>query len=342
MSEGGGGRPKSRRHHTVPRFYLRRFADDKGQLLRVALPGDHRHRVSVNDATVENDFYIAELDDGSQTDLVEAMFSEIEGHAAHAFRAILDRGEWPPSADTRAGIAAWAALQILRSPAVRRQGEDIADVMLKLQIAAGGKPAMRENLRELHGREPTDAEVDEAWADASDFDNWRLPLHPNAHIKLIGEMLPGTVSQFFARGWTITRFERKTLLTSDSPIYLAPHPDQPAGMGTGLVTAGGILMTLDRRTALLMNDVGDQDLVMPPAAAYARSVNGAVAFNARRAIFHHPDDDPLAGLPPLPQPRENEVGVGDALERFTFPEGMPMPVEGHYPAFEEDDDDRLL
>lgn len=76
------------------------------------LPGDQRHRVSVNDATVESDFYVAELDDGRQTDFVEVMLSEIEARTAGAFRAILDRGEWPPSSDTRAGIAAWAALQI--------------------------------------------------------------------------------------------------------------------------------------------------------------------------------------------------------------------------------------
>lgn len=123
---------------------------------------------------------------------------------------------------------------------------------------------MRARRREMHGREPTGAEVDEAWADASDFANWRLQLHPNAHIELLREMLPGIASQFFARGWTITRFERKALLTSDSPIYLAPHPELPAGMSTGLVKAGGILMTLDRRTALLMNNVGDRDLVMSP------------------------------------------------------------------------------
>lgn len=67
-----------RRHHTVPRFYLQRFANDGGQLMRVELPGEKRHRLSTTNATVENGFYLAETTDGDWVDDVENALAEFE------------------------------------------------------------------------------------------------------------------------------------------------------------------------------------------------------------------------------------------------------------------------
>jgi hypothetical protein len=48
--------PPARRHHTVPQFYLRGFAD--GDTLRtVALPGRRRYRQSVRNASVATNIY---------------------------------------------------------------------------------------------------------------------------------------------------------------------------------------------------------------------------------------------------------------------------------------------
>jgi hypothetical protein len=47
----------ARGHHTVPRFYLDRFANDDQQIGVVQLPGDIRYRQSTRDASVVKDFY---------------------------------------------------------------------------------------------------------------------------------------------------------------------------------------------------------------------------------------------------------------------------------------------
>lgn len=49
--------------------------------------------------------------------------------------------------------------------------------------------------------------------------------------------------------------------------------------------------------------------------------NQAMADNARQAIFHHPADDPLAGLD-LPQPGWRVTGGYEQIKSFVFPEGM--------------------
>ena len=62
-----GTRQLKRRNHTVNKSYLLRFADDRACLTSVTLPGEVRVPVSVNDATVVRNFYVVQLDDGSES-----------------------------------------------------------------------------------------------------------------------------------------------------------------------------------------------------------------------------------------------------------------------------------
>jgi hypothetical protein len=75
---GSNGKRIKRRNHTVNKAYLRRFADGKGVLMRVELPGDKRNLMSVSQATVIKNFYVLTLPDGTETDLAEDAFSIVE------------------------------------------------------------------------------------------------------------------------------------------------------------------------------------------------------------------------------------------------------------------------
>lgn len=90
---------ETRRQHTVSKFYLKGFADEREQILRVALPGDPRVRLSIRDATVIKDFYSVELPGGERSDMFEKAFSEIEGPASQVLDAILG-GKWGSSQST--------------------------------------------------------------------------------------------------------------------------------------------------------------------------------------------------------------------------------------------------
>ena len=134
----------SHRHHTVPQFYLRRFANDRNQLLQVRL-GDpaKANRISVRDALVRKDFYMVQESDMSWSDRVEKLLGRIEGDAATGFRGVLADGEWPLMQRTRQSIATWLALQALRSPATRTSLDELATGMAQGLIAAGGKEGLR-------------------------------------------------------------------------------------------------------------------------------------------------------------------------------------------------------
>jgi len=173
---------QSRAHHTVPRFYLERFADDKRQVMRVALPGEQRHRLSVRNASVVNDFYTVELVDGSASDEYEKVFSQVEGAAAPAFRAVLDDAVWPLAANQKIAIAWWAALQAVRTPAARQGSDDVLNLMAGLEVGTGGKAVLRRRMEEDFGRLVGDEELDATWCLYTRPEGPGFKTHPNRHI----------------------------------------------------------------------------------------------------------------------------------------------------------------
>lgn len=316
-----------RRHHVVPRHYLDGWAHD-GRLTQVHLPGDRSHPVSTGDAAVQKHFYTLETADGA-SDEFEDFLAGIESLAAPAIQRL---AAGPVALDTndRYAVAAWTAAQHLRTEAQRRAVEDVADIAVKLQIGIEGKPGVARALAAA-GEEPTDEAVDEMWESLTDLDDWRVGLSPNAHIRAIIDNLQGTTNVFFARSWTAVRFKRRSLLTSDTPVVLLPHPDEPPWMGIGIINSGGALIPLSRRAALVMGPLDTPDRDLPGTTKLATTFNQYMAAQARRLIFHHPDDADLLTQLELPEPRNREMHAGD-LSRFMLPEGWPSSED----AFSED------
>lgn len=105
---------RSRRQHTVSKFYLRAFADDSGIVRRIGVPSREPVDLSINNASVIKDFYSVRLPDGSMSDVFEKAFADVEGGAAAAHKGLL-KGQWPLHGDARMDLAAWIALQHLRT-----------------------------------------------------------------------------------------------------------------------------------------------------------------------------------------------------------------------------------
>jgi hypothetical protein len=289
-----------RRHHTVPRWYLKRFADTQYRLWRTPLkePGSS-DLISVKKATVVKDFYLVEGEMTEAADWIEDKLSEIEELNAEGFRAILDDEEWPISLETRMKIALWAAVQYLRVPAMRNLVNASGDEMFKLEVATQGKEGIERFLRSHLGREPLPSEVSKSWDEMTDFASYKVVPSNNEHLFLMFDMASGLTRTFLARSWTVIHFERKTLLTGDNPVCLLEAADHPKWMGLGPLNAGHILVALDRHTGLLMGEIpadiqkvgyGSQDLSKSGTANLAKLFNACIIANAIDTIYGHPDD----------------------------------------------------
>lgn len=313
----------------MPRFYLERFADAGDRVQQVWLPGDRQHPVSISSASVIRDFYninIGTQQEPTMSDFWEKRFSEVEGMAAKAFEAVVDDRIWPPRDEDRAAIALWAALQHLRSPAIRNQQQDHMAAIVRIQTAVAGIAHLKKVMTEGLQREVGDDELECEWADLTKPGGPTIELGASAHIKILRDLIEPTAQMFAGCGWMLYRFRRRALLTSDTPVTLLAHPDAHPMMGVGLGTAGAFLVPLSRRVGLYMGQPEMPDTHLEGTTVIARSFNSITANNARRSVFHHPADDPLLDVV-LHEPVVNEVDDG-GMDEWVSREGWGAAFNG--------------
>lgn len=305
-----------RNNHTVPKFYLRGFSNESKELLRTLLIEPHGAiKVSVSNATVLRDFYILQQADGTLSDGAENVFEQVESEAARGFRSLIKDHEWPIRSMTRGRIATWVALQHLRGPAARSVMGETADIFIKMQIAVGGREALREVIDEGRATKATEAEVDAVWAKYSDTDSFQVLASPEEHIEFIRDQIKATTYEMFMRPWLVVDFENAALATCDHPVVPVPDVDADNYLGPGFGMEGGIFIPLSRRVGLLLGEIqpasgegklGPMDARFDGTGDLVNAFNSLVIGNAREAIFTHPDDTHLT-QGPLPRPRRQEV-----------------------------------
>ncbi|MEV4991594.1 DUF4238 domain-containing protein [Pseudarthrobacter sp. LMD1-1-1.1] len=129
----------SRKHHTVPQFYLKGFATASRQIGTVQLPGTKRFVQSTSKASAHTDFYaVPGHEEGP--DVFEKGLSRVEGEAARVIRRITEEHVWPLSPEDRELLAAFLTLQFLRGPEQRRHMEEMSALVTRMEVGYGGKP----------------------------------------------------------------------------------------------------------------------------------------------------------------------------------------------------------
>jgi hypothetical protein len=304
----------SRNHHFVPQFILRGFARP-GKVHRIAtvdLKLGTSFVRSVQRTAAVRDFNTLRLEDGGESDAAEKVLADIEYEASKVVHRIIDGG-WIESDAERWRLGQLIALQIGRTPAAREEFDALSDQLIKLDMAAGGPKKMRDVLRKELQREPTDEEVDEHWASVRDFDEYVTRQPRERHVKNLLEitdyLTPGIVGIY---SWAVTRWERRSLIISDTPVLLLPSPDQHVrDEPVGVFTAGTVWIPLHRHVALVLRNQGTygqlaDGVSLQPTVAGARNINAFQVHTAHRSFFHHPDDDLRSLLGPefeIPGPR---------------------------------------
>lgn len=337
---------RSRRQHTVSKFYLRGFANGSSIVRRIGIPSRAGVDLSVNDASVIKDYYSVRLPDGSMSDIFEKSFADIEGGAAAAHSELLD-GQWPLHGDSRMNLATWIALQHLRTEGTRGDHEVVRASMIRLIVGTAGKEALRQHIAHAESRAVTDEELDREWDDLTKPGGPDLEPDVLAHMDTVLSLLPGFSEYLHDCHWTLFRFRRRCLVTSDHPVSLLVGPEHPPFLGVGIANAELFLVPMSRRVAITIQprqrllDAGfpDEDVpdfTAPVSTRTANSINQETAARVRQYLYHHPADTPLKGLwtredGPAPGMQEPE------LDHFIRPEGLfsntpadhlPSPLPG--------------
>lgn len=294
----------------MPKFYLRGFANADDRLIRVPLGGD-AHPQSINDATVQKDYYTVSRE-GVEPDDFEIALGEIEQVAAPVFREILSGKGWPLTDEDRHKLSTWIALQHLRGESIRRSGEEVYRAMAKLKVGTYTTKQFRAHMRLDETFTDEQAENIRARMLAT-ADNFKVDHHQ--HLALIMQMLEGMTNIVFnRRPWHLIEFTRKAIGTSDTPVVMRPGPQNvDLGVGIALGTAGELLVPLGRRKALILGELGGkgEDTRRAGNALGARAFNSEIAWNSRSAAYR-PDDSPFDMERFPSDPRMAEMSISGA------------------------------
>ncbi|MGE6759488.1 DUF4238 domain-containing protein [Corallococcus interemptor] len=310
MTRNGGLMGDPIKHHYVPQFYLKRFADGKGQLRVVERKPPCRKYISnVKDVAAERLFYRLETAEGDSLQL-EKTLSEIEGDCRGAISDLLENS-FPPAAHVREAVGFFIALQWLRGRDQRDTFSGVFEKLAKHVVKFIPEQKVIKPLENELGRPLTAVETEEAVERIARAGVEHLRLTHNELVLSLLKMTPGLQRLACARVWQLIKFDVDCLLTSDSPVVTWVHPRNRGGAYSvgGFGMCDEIRIPLDMRTALVLaHEAPKGEVVLQGGEMHAKELNRSVAANAYLKVFHGVDIDPLKGIE-LPPPFESRIIV---------------------------------
>lgn len=194
--------PEKKRHHFVPKAYLKAFCDAKGKLLVYRKDDPEKVLKMVPEAIGFEKYYYAQpLPDGSRdTNTLENMFSELEGRWP-ALATKLSNGE--DVSDQLSVLLEFIALQRVRVPASRDVTEAALANLVKLTLnqmhTAGELPAMPAGLS---------------------LNDFIVAIDPHQSIHGMVAQLQVEVADIMNRAgfWAVLNKTGRPFLTSDNPV----------------------------------------------------------------------------------------------------------------------------
>ena len=261
-----------RRHHYIPQFYLRRFANNGKRLIRMPLPAHpppSRKPTNVTNVAVMKDFYTV-LTAKGESAVIENLLGVWDHDASECFKKLTDKDAWPISANLKFRMCFWFGLLSVRSPYFRRNVEALTDYLVEFT---------NKNRKE----DTAPIESKSIWGHQTDLIN--MMLSTACHL----------IETLIARRWQVLHLNSKEgLLLTDTGSFLVPGPSFRA-TGTGMANAAEVLIPLDRHHLLCMHSFEELDErfveLDPEASPYlARHYNNLLISSAYQEVFCHQSD----------------------------------------------------
>jgi len=269
-----------RRHHYVPQFLLRRFANDRNLIATISVDNPSVPRItSVGNTAAITDFYSTISDEVGANVSVERLLAEVDGNASAVVDKLTSKAPLPLTGRERDALAMFLAFQKVRGPGYRRSFEALADWTVKAQLSMSENRAAQEGkLEEEYTR----------------YDDVEFAEHQNEAVRSMLGVVDQLAESLRTRLITIVRFGQPGVLLTDEPLVLYQRPGPQTGlMGVGVATADEIWLPLDRSTGLILHSdtgIGERVLSFQGRPDVLREFNQTVVSCCFNEIYAHPDD----------------------------------------------------
>jgi hypothetical protein len=245
-------------HHFLPEAYLRRFADERGDLWVLDRKQGIVRRQSPEVTAAERELYTLEDDCGERDRRVESALADyVDGPGQHAIRVLDEGGRL--SGEDAGKLAIFVAALYVRTPVFREQHRQLAEQMRDSLIRGGVEPAT-EPLPESHPeaqrlRAAGGVRADELLATFNAMRDERRP-YQNDFVKMMVKLVPMVADAIHGLEWFIASAPPgKAFVTCDAPVIITRPPNHSSLMGVGLTTPGSEkIIPLSSGLALLMGD----------------------------------------------------------------------------------------
>lgn len=252
-------------HHFLPEAYLRRFADEHGDLWVLDRKQGIVRRQSPEVTAAERELYTLEGDCGERDRRVESSLADhVDGPGQHAIRVLDERGRL--SGEDAGKLAIFVAGLYVRTPAFREQRRRLAEQMRDSLIRGGVEPAA-EPLPESHPeaqrlRAAGGVRADELLAMFNAMREEKRP-YQNDFVKMMVNLVPMLADTIHGLEWFIVSAPPgRSFVTCDAPVIITHPLNHSPLLGVGLTTPGSEkIIPLSSRVALLMGDQVARPLV---------------------------------------------------------------------------------
>lgn len=337
----GSAMSRAKRHHHTPRAYMKRFANNDGNVVVYdRIRGGAPRLANIKNVAVKSNLYTVHDASGEPSDMIETQWlARIEA----AYDAIVPKllASHPVLiGEERRLVCMFLALQHMRTLHVRDTLVNTVDALLRLEVVARTEGLAPEEIdRALESWNPHASDRERARlrrlaADPSQPAEWDA----EPWIKAMMRHLPTLTEGLRTRRWHLVEAQDGAFLSSDRPVALGgPYP-------LAMTSAPYVVCPLSPTRALLLGPPGSAPgwrfgrnrehrrgrlvrlkfrkhpvQLEPVHQGLVQEVNQLVADVAAREIFWHPDTTPAADIT-LPvgahQPTVNGIPLAEGERYF--------------------------
>lgn len=282
-----------KRHHYVPQFYLKNFANDKGQIWVYDRQTKKYRQQNVRDTAVQQHYYRIETKDGTHSTEIESFLAELEGNACTAI-VKLERGE-TLTEDDRQYVAAYVALQMTRVPDFEKSSnesqEKLIRKMFKMSFHSVEATQKRlDKLKEKIGEVSGEVSPEEMY-EFIQQDRYKMKFPRQNAIRSMLKLAEHTANYFIQMDWLLLRAGGGgTFITSDNPYTLFPpptyNPNDFWDSAVGILTPGAKkALPVSPNSCLFMLDHGGRYAENTAPRDKIRFFNDFFARTSGRFIF---------------------------------------------------------
>jgi Protein of unknown function (DUF4238) len=285
----------ARRHHYVPRFYLKAFAVPRKRKSQTTVFDrvERKHfQTAIENVAAERDFNRVELD-GVAPDAVESAMASVESELSPAIERIGSTGAFKDN-DDRASLLNLIGLLHLRNPRLRETirgfHERVAKMIMSIVVATPECWAYQVKKATEEGYIEPEANIDyETMKEFVGREEYTVDTCTEDHILREMEVFDKILPHLFGRGWVLVKAPKDSggFVISDHPVCLTwSEPRKAPGInppGLGLRGTEIVFPVSPQIAAIGAFEL--EDGPWEADAAMVASINGTIIAFAERQVY---------------------------------------------------------